>query len=214
MSIIYTPFDTETGGVNCDTSDLLTFYMAFMDESFKLLDELDLKLKPDGGRLPIAEEGALRVNGINLAKHLADPATITYSEAKVKILAMAKKHLKKNGRYSNLVPLGHNVPFDIGYSQKYLIPKDEWDKIWHYRTVDTNPIVGFFKDCGWWPKELGRLETVVDYLGVPKRSAHNAKEDTLMCVDVYKAMIALMASKKNASSGGPQQDLIALLEAE
>jgi DNA polymerase III epsilon subunit-like protein len=214
MAQIYCAFDTETGGLDPAKADLLTFYMGFFDENFKLIDEIDLKLKPDDGRGPIAEPGALKVNGINIQSHMADPATITYSEAKVQLKAILKKHLKKTGRYSNLVPLGHNVPFDVGYSQYYLLPKEEWDSILHYRTVDTNPLVGFFKDCGWFPKELGNLGSVVDYLGVPKRAAHNAKEDTLMCVDVYKAMIALMATKKNGSGQSQQQDLIALLEAE
>lgn len=215
MANFYIPFDTETGGLNPETSDVLTLYMAVVDENFKLVDELDLKLKPDGGRLPIAEAGALKVNGINLAAHMADPATITYSQAKEKIVTMLKKYLKKNGRYSNLIPLGHNVPFDVGYVTHHILPKEEWEKILHYRTVDTNPIVGFLKDCGWFPKELGNLSSVVEYLNVPKRAAHNAKEDTLMCVDVYRAMLALMASKKNSqSSGSQQQDLISLLEME
>lgn len=213
MSQLYIPFDTETGGTNCKTSDLLTIYMGVMDENFKIIDELDLKVKPDDGRLPICEQQALNVNKIDVAKHLADPETITYSEAKVKVVAMLKKHLKKTGRYSNLVPMGHNVPFDIGYMQEYILSKDEWEKILHYRTVDTNPIVGFFKDCGWWPRELGNLGSIVEYLGVPKRPAHNAKEDTLMMVDCYKAMLGIMSSKKEGQ-GSAQQDLISLLEAE
>lgn len=212
MSQFLLAFDTETGGLNPQTSDVLTFYMAVVDEEFKVVDEINLKLKPDG-RAPIAEAGALRVNGIDMKQHLADPETIVYSEAKEKIITMLKKYLKKNGRYSNLVPLGHNVPFDLGYTWEHLIPKDEWDKIVHYRNVDTSPIVSFMKDCGWFPKELGSLVSVVDYLGVPKRGAHNAKEDTLMCVDVYKAMLSIMKSKKE-SQGGAQQDLISLLEAE
>lgn len=216
MANFYIPFDTETGGLECKTSDLLTIYMGVMDENFKIVDELDLKLKPDGGRLPIAEAGALRANGIDLVKHMADPETITYSEAAVKILAMLEKHLKRNGRYSNLKPMGQNVPFDIGYVQQYLIPKERWDKLLHYVLVDTKPIVDFLKECGWFPKELGTLSSIVEYLGVPKRNAHNAKEDTLMCIDVYKSILALMASKKNAgaSQAGPSQNLIDLLEAE
>jgi oligoribonuclease (3'-5' exoribonuclease) len=213
MSMLLLPFDTETGGLDCRTTDVLTFYMAVMDENFQILDELDMKLKPDEGRIPQCEAGALKVNGINVANHLADPATITYSEAKMKLLTMLKKHVKKTGRYSNLIPMGHNVPFDIGYTQQYILPKEEWEKILHYRTIDTNPIVGFFKDCGWFPRELGNLGSIVDYLGVPRRSAHNAKEDTLMMVDCYKAMVALMNSKKE-NQGSAQQDLIALLEAE
>jgi len=212
----YLPFDTETGGLDPKTSDLLTFYMAVMDENFKIVDEIDLKLKPDGGRLPIAEAQALKANGINLSEHMANPATITYSEGAVRIKALLKKYLKKNGRYSNLRPMGQNVPFDLGYTFQYLIPEEEWKTIVHYVLVDTKPIVDFFKDCGWFPKELGSLGSIVEYLGVPKRSAHNAKEDTLMCIDVYKALRALMDSKKNAgaSSAGPQQDLISLLEME
>lgn len=215
MAQIYCAFDTETGGLDPAKADLLTFYMGFFDENFKLIDEIDLKLKPDDGRGPIAEAGALKVNGINIQEHMADPATITYSEAKVKLKAILKKHLKKTGRYSNLIPMGHNVPFDVGYSQYYLLPKEEWEGILHYAYFDTSPIATFFKRCGWFPKEIGNLGSIVDFLGVPKRAAHNAKEDTLMCVDVAKAMIALMESKKNSGGGqSQQQDLIALLEAE
>ena|ERR1700722_11943979 len=216
MANFYIPFDTETGGLNCETSDLLTIYIAVMDENFKIVDELNLKLKPNDGRLPIAEAQALKANGIDLVKHMADPETITYYEAATKIVLMLRKYLKRNGRYSNLKPMGQNIPFDIAYVQKYLIPKKEWESILHYVLVDTKPIVDFLKECQWFPKELGTLSSIVEYLGVPKRNAHNAKEDTLMAIDVYKAILALMASKKNAgaSQGGQTQDLIALLEAE
>lgn len=214
MGNFYIPFDCETGGKSPKTSDLLTLYMAVLDENFKLVDEINLKLKPDNGRIPNVEAEALEVNGINITEHLADPETITYSEAKPKILAMLKKYLKKKGRYSNLLPMGHNIPFDIGYINEYLIPFEEWNAIIHYRLTDTNPIIGFLKDCGWLPKELGRLESVVDYFGIPKRKAHTAKDDTLMTVDVYKALLALMASKKNGGGQSQQQDLISLLEAE
>ena len=104
MSKLYIPLDTETGGLDPKTSDLLTIYIAVADENFQILDELDLKLKPDGDRLPVTEPGAMKVNGIDLQKHLADPTTITYSEAKNRISAMLKKYLKKNGRYSNRFP--------------------------------------------------------------------------------------------------------------
>lgn len=215
MSQLYIPFDTETGGLDPKLADLLTIYMCVMDENFKILDEVDLKVKPDGGRLPVCEAGALKVNKIDVAKHLADPETKTYSEAKTIIVAMLRKHLKKTGRYSNLVPVGHNVPFDIGFLQQHILPKDEWDKIIHYRIVDTSVIVSFLKDVGWFPRELGNLGSVVEYLGVPKRDAHNAKEDTLMCVDCYKSILQLMNSRKDGGGqSNQQQDLIALLEAE
>lgn len=207
---MYLAFDTETGGLDPKTSDVLTFYGAILDNDLKVIDEIDLKLKPDG-RLPIAEAQALKVNGIDIQKHLEDPATCTYSEAKVKIITLIKKHLKKNGRYSNIRPLGQNIPFDLNYTWQYLVPKSEWDNLVHYALCDTKPIVDFLKDAGWFPKELGGLGSVVEYLGIPKRNAHNAKEDTLMTIEVYRKLLEMMKAKKD---GGTQQDLISLLEAE
>lgn len=211
MSQFFLPFDSETGGFNEKTADLLTVYMCIMDEEFKIQEELYLKLKPDGGRTPIAEAGALRVNGINIADHLADPETITYSAAKVKVITLIKKYLKKSGRFSNIRPLGYNVPFDIRWVQQHLLPADEWESMLHYKHVDVMQNVDFLKECKWFPQDLGSLGTVVDYLQLPKRNAHNAKEDTLMTVDVHRKLLDIMKSKKD---GGQAQDLISLLEAE
>lgn len=203
--------DCETGGLNPKTADLLTLYVAFLDEEFKILDELDFKLKPDNGKLPIAEIGALKVNGINIQEHLANPETITYSEAKVKLVTLIKKHLKKTGRYSNIRPLGHNVTFDIDWVQEHILDRDSWDSMIHYGKIDTKTIVDFLKDCSWFPKDIGNLGSVVDFLQIPKRNAHNAKEDTLMTIGVYVKILDIMKSKKD---GGQSQDIIALLESE
>lgn len=211
MSQFYMPFDSETGGFNPKTSDMLTLYLAIMDDEFKICDELYLKLKPDGGRLPVAEAQALKVNGIDIQAHLADPETITYSEAKVKMVTLIKKYLKKNGRYSNIRPLGYNVPFDKKWTQEHIMSPDEWESMLHYKDVDVMQAVDFLKECKWFPQDLGSLGTVVDYLQLPKRSAHNAKEDTLMTIDVHKKLLEIMKSKKD---GGQAQDLISLLEAE
>jgi DNA polymerase III alpha subunit (gram-positive type) len=210
MSQYYIPFDCETGDLETETGDILTIYMSVMDEEFKVVDELNLKLKPDD-RLPMAQQGALRVNGINIKDHLANPETMTYSEGKKLIVAMLKKYHKKTGRYNNLRPLGQNVDFDIKFVQHYLLPEKEWNTLFHYAKIDTKGIVDFLKDAGWFPKDLGSLGSVVDYLDIPRRAAHNAKEDTLMTIDVYVKLLDIMKAKKE---NGASQDLISLLEAE
>lgn len=205
-------FDTETGGLNCKKTDLLTAYFAIVDEDYKIVEELDLKLKPDNGRLPIAEAGALAVNKINIVNHLESPETVTYSEGKKKLVGMLKRYATKKGRFGNTRPFGYNIlSFDIPWVQEYLLPKDEWDSILHYKSVDAMIAVDFLKDAGWFPSDLGSLGTVVDYLQLSKRDAHNAREDTLMTIDVYKKLIEIMKAKKE---GGQTQDLISLLEAE
>lgn len=210
MSRLLVSFDTETGGLDPKQADILTFYMAILDGNFQILEEVNLKLKPDLG-LPRADAGALKVNGINIQEHLADPSTITYSEGRFLIMSMLKRHLKKNGRYSNLIPMGQNVQFDLDMTWEHLISKTEWLSLCHYTTICTKHRIDFLKECGWLPSTISGLGSVVDHFGLPKRAAHNAREDTLMTVDVYRALLSMMESKKTNSSG---QDLISLLEAE
>jgi len=206
-------FDTETGGLDCKKADLLTAYFCILDEDLKLVEELDLKLKPNDGRFPICESQALAVNKINIKEHLENPNTITYSEGKAKVMAFIRKYLKKKGRYSNIKAFGYNIlGFDIPWVQEYLIPKDDWLSTIHYKCIDVMQAVDFLKEATWFPPELGSLGTVVNYLGLPQRDAHNAREDTLMTVDVYRKILEIMKSKKDG--GGQSQDLISLLEAE
>ena len=205
-------FDTETGGLSPESADLLTAYFAIADEEYKILDEIYLKLKPNSERLPIVESQALKINGIDIKAHLADPETISYDEGKEKLLAMIKKYLKKSGKYSNIRPFGYNIlGFDIKWLQKYLLPENEWVKVLHYKTADVMQAVDFLKRVGWFPPELGSLNTVVEFLGLPKLDAHDAKNDVQMTISVDKKLKEIMAAKKD---GGQSADLISLLEAE
>ena len=210
MEDYYLAFDTETGGLDENVEDLLTAYFAIITYDYKIVDELDLKLKPDGGRLPIANAGALKVNGINIQEHMSDPATIAYSEANKLLVEFLQKH-RKPGRWSNITPLAHNAPFDLRWTQKHIIPFAQWDKLCSYAVADTKGDGDALKRWGFLPASVGSLSSYVEYFGIPKRNAHNAREDTLMMIDVAKAMEAFMRSKKE---GGSSQDLITLLEAE
>lgn len=210
LSSYYLAMDSETGGLDENVEDMLTFYCAIVTYDWKIVAELDLKLKPDGGRFPVAHAKALAVNKIDLRAHMEDPATITYSEAKTQIVAFLTKY-RKPGRYSNITPLGHNVPFDLRFAWKHLVPHSEWDKLCHYGIADTKSDCDALKRWGFLPGSCGTLGSLVEHFNIPKRNAHNAKEDTLMTVDVARAMEVFMKSKKE---GGSTQDLIALLEAE
>lgn len=201
--------DCETGGLDPNESDLLTIYMAVVDQDNKIVEELDLLLKPDD-RLPIAHEDALKVTGIDLKAHLANPSTITYSEAKEKIMTMLKKY-RKGGRYSNIRLFGFNVRFDRDFINKHLIPKSEFEKLVHYKVIDTMDGVDFLKRHKWLPPQVGNLSSCVDHFGLAKGKAHTAKDDVLMTLEIEKKIKEIMDSKKE---GGQSFDLISLLEAE
>jgi DNA polymerase III epsilon subunit-like protein len=208
----FAAFDTETGGLNPDEVDVLTLYMGIFSEDLKKVDEVYLKLRPDNGRIPVAHADALKVNGIDMKAHLEDKETITYSEARERLTAMLSKYHAKTGKYNNIKPLGYNVPFDERFMWKHILPFPQWEKFMHYKRVDVMERVDFLKECGWFPSDLAGLQTVNDFLQLPKRNAHDAKEDTLMCVDVYGKLLDIMRSKKDNSSASG--DIISLLEAE
>jgi oligoribonuclease (3'-5' exoribonuclease) len=211
MSTFYVFYDLETGDLEPEDGDILTGYFAMLDENFKIVEDLALKLKPEG-RLPIANEGALRVNGINLQNHVADPQTITYAEGKAKLVTMLKKYLKKNGRYSNLIAGGYNIRgFDNRWLQHHLLDKATMNSLIHYKYLDVADEIDVLKRHGWLPKTLGTLSSAVEFFGVPKGEAHVARDDILMTVGVFLKVKELLDSKKN---GGNNQDLISLLEAE
>jgi DNA polymerase III epsilon subunit-like protein len=207
----YISFDTETGNLDPKKGDVLTAYFVVMDENFKILDELDLKLKPDGGRLPLASAEALNINKIDIKQHLQDPETVTYTDAKEKLVKMLKRFC--TGKNSRLRPIGQNIDFDIKFVQEYLLPFEEYDKLLHYGKLDTKMITDFMKDAGWLPPDLGNLGSLCKHFDVNLGDkAHNAKHDTLATVEVYKKLLGLMASKKD--SGSQSVDLIDLLEQE
>jgi hypothetical protein len=211
MSRIYMAFDLETGTLSPDQGDLLTGYFAFLDEDLKILEDLSLKLKPEG-RAPIADEKALKVNGIDLQKHVADPSTVTYAEGAKKLTALVKKYLKKNGRYSNIIPFGYNIlTFDIPWAQYHLLNKTAWESMIHYKSLDVMQQVDTLKDHGWLPPTCGNLGSMIEFFNIAKGELHVAKDDILATIGVYGKIRELMESKK---SGGNSQDLIMLLEQE
>jgi DNA polymerase III epsilon subunit-like protein len=196
-----TPFDIESGGLELEHS-LLTFYMCVLDDNGTIIDELDMKLKPDDGKYNLTAE-AMKVNGININEHDADPETVTYSEGKKLLLEFtAKNSVGKR----TLRPAGHNIgDFDIPMTRHHLgISKEEWNNIFHYRLLDTSPVLTIMQDAGWLPEELGSQDSLVAYYGVTKRKSHVAKNDTLMWVDVYLAMLKSLSDRKNGSSSSDE----------
>src|SRR5690606_4956293 len=113
-------------------------------------------------------------------------------------LEFCKRHM--TGRRT-LRPAGHNImDFDVPFIRTALgISQEDWDEIFHYRTVDTMPIMTALQIAGWLPEELGGQESLVKYYGVTPRKAHVAKNDTLMWIDVFASMMRSLAERKGGS---------------
>jgi len=210
MSLAYLAFDCETGGLHCREHSLLTVYFAVIDKEFNKIDELDLKLKPDDGNYVVTEK-AMEINKIDLEKHNMDPETLTYSEGKIKVLEFLDKN-KVPGKKTSFRSLGHNVGFDIGFINQHLVEEKDWRTRVHYGSIDTKAVVDFLKDIGFLPDHLGTLISVSEYLGIPLTNAHDAKADTVACIEVYKFLVNMMKMKKDEISGITSGGIMELLE--
>lgn len=206
----YLWFDVETGGTDPNRHSLLTAYFAVYNENWERIDELELYLKPDEGEI-VALDEALEVTGIDLKTHLEDSRTVTYSEGKEILLTMLEKH-KIKGKRRHYRPCGQNIQFDIDFVTAQVVPKEEWEKLVHYRSIDTLQILTFLQDVGFLPRDLGPLETQVEYFGIPKGRAHDAREDIRMTVDVYRAYRKLVEDKKDSMSGLSNNNLLSIVE--
>lgn len=182
----YIALDTETGGVTPETS-LLTAFFAVLDENLCVVDELDLKVKPDDGNYVVTAQ-ALAINKINLVEH--DKIAIPYKDAKTPMY----KFLERNFQGEKLIPVGHGIHFDVRRVQPTLISQGSWENFVSYRLLDTGNAAQFLRAAGVFPKDVsGSLGSLVAYFGIKsKGELHDARVDTLQTVSVLRALLNLV----------------------
>lgn len=203
----YFAFDFETAGLDPSKSPALTAYFAAVDSNFNIIEDLELQIKPEEP-YSLIEEEALKVNNIDLLKHISDPKTISRLEAGEKLKEFLKKHKGKTRAKPR--PLGHNVMFDIAFTRQ-LLSQSEWESSVHYGVVCTSVTTTVLKDAGILPEIVGNLSSLVKHFGVEQRNAHTAKDDVLMMIDVYAKMIQMLKANTEGSSD-LAVDVLSMLE--
>lgn len=185
MEPYYIANDCETGGF-AGTS-LLTACFKVLDWDFNTLDTLILLMKPKDGIYKVTAE-ALRINKINLIEH--DKVAITYEEAGRLLYEFIQKW-SKNGKIK-LVPLGHNVYFDIEKYVEFLMSKKSWLYGVSYRLADTGVILEYLKRKGIAPRSVsGSMESLCNFVGIPYLNGHTADGDVDLATECYKRMAAM-----------------------
>jgi len=178
-------FDTETGGLDPKATSLLTAYFVILDKDLKPQDSLYLKVKPNDGNFQVTP-GAMNVNKINLEEHTQ--VAVTYETAKKELADFLRKHSSK---YDKLIPVAHNIEFDLGYINEHLLDKKSWENFVSYRKLDTAQIANFFKLAGIIPDgqsaALGALAKSqnIEFDG----EAHSADADTKVMVELLKSFV-------------------------
>lgn len=166
-------FDTETGGLDPKSHSLLTAHFKLLNDKFKPLKELSLSTLPFDDTYRVTPF-ALRVNRIDLANHSV--SSIPPEQAGTLLLDFIRKEswLGEN----KLIPVAHNITFDLNFIYEHLIPKSEWEKYVSYHSIDTASIANFLKMTGILPANqsvsLGKLAA---HYGIKTDGAHDAKVD-------------------------------------
>lgn len=182
----YLALDTETGGF--EGTSLLTAYFMVLDENFDELDNLYLELKPDDDKYVVTAQ-ALEVNKIDLKLH--DKRAMSYKQAATKLYSFLNGNSIMGS--TKLIPVGHNVVFDILKIQEFLMSKATWNKFVSYRTLDTGTITRACIAAGLIPSSVsGSLSSVAEYFNINTSAAHTADGDVLMTVQVLQQLLETM----------------------
>lgn len=184
---IFLPFDCESGGIG-DVS-LLSVHFAACDEDWKIIDELDLLVKPNdvdetGSTLYKITASALSINNIDLIAH--DKIAMTYSHAGQVLREFLLKN-SQNGKIK-LQPMGKNIGGDVDWVTKNLLGKKTFNQYVSYRHYDITGVVTFLKRTGkldqFAPESLSGL---AEYLGI-KAQWHTAKGDNYAGIEVMRRL--------------------------
>ena len=174
--------DVETGGLDCTKHSLLTLYGFVFKPNMEIIDRIDLKIKPNDGCYHLEVE-AMAINKINILEH--DKEAITEQQASLKLRDFLFAHSEYKA--TKLIPVGHNVNFDMKFIQKKLVP--DINDLCSHRQIDTASISQFFMLSGKLPIMSGSLSAICKHYEIDTTGAHNAKVDAENTFRLLQAMI-------------------------
>lgn len=192
-------FDTETTGLEAGYNEIISLSGILYDNKFKEIDRLTVYAHPDFEER--MHPKALEVNGYT-AESWAERGAMNQKQMAVYI----NEWLIKRYCY-RLLPLGHNVKFDMAHLEalyERFSMRDAWDKLFSYHCIDTVGIAIFFDLANY--RELGqkyRLTDVCARFGIALDNAHDAAADIEATAKLFLKLVDLVggdAAKLAAAS--------------
>ena len=180
----YIAFDAETTGLDVNVNNLLTACFIVLDSDLNELDRLNISLKSENYFI---NPKAIEVNKIDIVKHHLNSKDLI--NTKVEII----NFLKKNKTNFYLIPIGHNVSFDILFIKKLL--GLEYNNYFSYNSVDTIVIAQYLKICKKLPdRQSVSLISLCNYFGIKvdkETKFHNSEFDTEMTIQLLKQFVKI-----------------------
>jgi DNA polymerase III alpha subunit (gram-positive type) len=175
--------DTETGGLTPDYS-LLTVAAALVDKNFNVIDKTCFGVKP---AVYVVHPDAMRVNKINLTEHAA--TSMSQSRAAEELTHFLQRGLEMTAS-EKLIPVGHNIAFDLSFIWEQLIPEDAWKRYCTYPALDTAAVARFYAVSNIIPNFCS-LVALRQLFKIETGEAHNAMADVLATVELAKKFVSI-----------------------
>jgi len=182
----YIAFDCETTGVD-ERCNLLTISFIVLNKTLDIIDTLNLSLKHNFGYFIYPK--ALQINQIDIVKHHNNSTELV--DAKRLLLYFLNKYKTQY----NLIPIGHNISFDIKFIiASGLLTQNEYSNYISCNPIDTISVAQFLKLSGKLPeKQSISLVNLCNYFKLNKSSEtnlqHTAEYDIKMTIKLLRHMI-------------------------
>lgn len=166
------------GDSSIDYQGLSIGVIVFNFKTLEPVDALYLEIKFDDSKYKWSTD-AEKIHGLS-RKHLEENG-ITQEEAAISFAEMFLKYFDVD---EEIFVLGHNVLFDIKFTEQLLSPFGLMFKVSH-RMLDTVSI-------GWGAFGIIKSDDLFELLGLGDRSEHNALQDAMMTLEAAKRIRELM----------------------
>lgn len=196
---MYLFLDCETGGLTPDYS-LLTLAAIVADKDFNPIrggnsaDTLSIEIRHP---TYVVSPEALTINKIDLVHHSA--CGLKLEQARERFEEFVRKGKEMCG--DKLIPVGHNLAFDLSFVWSQLMPNDDWRRYCHYHTMDTMVAARFFKAAGVIQGGCSLVD-LCELFHVDSSGAHTALADTKATMAVARALTAIARGVTDQRSVG------------
>lgn len=182
--------DTETSGLRAGIHEALSLCVMPLNDKFERMGQpFNVRIKA----VNPCDPRALAINKL-------DPTIgFTKAEAWTKL-----KEWRKSAMIEKIVPLGHNIHFDLPFILMIAPSPEEFQDMFHYHNRDTMAIASIINDIrvnAGLPKmfQSVSLAKVAATFGFDTKFAHSAEGDCEMTRLIYKKMIGMLSCKTQTS---------------
>lgn len=183
----YLVLDVETGGLDPKQHSLIEFSYAVIINQFIPVRR---QIYMNHGR--VVTDKALEINGI---ERKAIKEFMSYEVAAHQFIEDMGKVVSAYSDKEYLIPIGHNIQFDLGFIEQWLRDANEHEFYWLYldakHAVDTLQLARMARQNEWIIAENAKLETIASYFGVHRKNAHTAKADVEMTIDILERLLRM-----------------------